>query len=58
MKIRVTLMTENDKHVDVPEDELRATAEKTWNWFLSTLSVFNEDLSDKATVESVEIVEK
>lgn len=58
MKIRVTLMTENDKHADIPDDELRATVEKGWNWMLSTFDVFKSDPSDKASVESVEIVEK
>lgn len=58
MKIRVTLMTENDKHVDIPDDELRKMAETAWKLMLSTISVFKEDPSDHATVESVEIIER
>lgn len=58
MKIRVTLMTENDKHLDIPDDQLRAVAEKAWNWMLSNFNMFKLDPSDHATVEAVEIVEK
>lgn len=54
MKVRVTLMTENDKPVsalgDNPEKELR----KGWELVCALLNMQSDD---KATLENAEIVE-
>lgn len=54
MRVRITLMTENDKPISVlgenPEKELK----KGWELFLALLNAQNDD---RATLENVEIVE-
>ena len=57
-KIRVTIMTENDKHLDerYSDEYIEATAKKAWDYILS---VFTDPLSDdKATVEKCELIER
>lgn len=56
MKVRVTLMTENDKHVDenISDEEIQKQVEWTWNLATSVLSVDN----DVCIVEKVEVVER
>ena len=58
MKIRVTLMTENDKHTDIPDDKLQAEVKNGWDILTSLINRLSEDPSEKVTVESVEVVEK
>ena len=57
MKVRVTLMTENDKHVEesVSDEMVLKIAEQAWNEFaLLHNKYFNESVS----VEKVEVVER
>lgn len=57
MKVRVTLMTENNKHIneDISDEEIQKIAEDTWNIFIKML---NDDTDDKAYLEKVEVVER
>lgn len=56
MKIRVTIMTENDKHLpDVPDEKLEAISKGAWQMLLH---IVNIDPADKAIVEKIEIVER
>lgn len=54
MKIRLTILTENDKPRR-PEHTEEAVA-KAWEFVLNLFSDFSED-NEKATVEKVEFVE-
>lgn len=56
MKIRVTLMTENDKHPDESstDEAIVKAATIGWNALLAMLSKTN----DKAVVENIELVER
>lgn len=58
MKIRVTVMTENDKHTTRPVDEVYQYAVAAWKLIADGLMEIAEDPSEKMTVESVEVVEK
>lgn len=58
MKIRVTLITENNKHPDITDEEACDAAVMAWNFIIKFLERFNKDPSEKATVESAEVVEK
>ena len=56
MKVRVTLMTENDKHMPLATREAQAAACRVgWEMICKLLN----DMSDgeKATVESIEVIE-
>lgn len=55
MKIRVTLLTENDKQLtpEVTEENVRAS----WELLFSMIEAVSNDPSEKATVEKVEILE-
>ena len=57
MKVRVTLMTENNKHIneDISDEEIQKIAEDTWNIFIKML---NDDSDDKAYLEKVEVVKR
>ena len=56
MKIRVTIMTENYKHLpDVPDEKLEAISKGAWQMLLH---IVNIDPADKAIVEKIEIVER
>lgn len=56
MKIRVTLTTENDKHLPgYSKEEIEAEAKDGWDTLLSAM-LFG--LDDKAYVESCELVEE
>ena len=54
MKVRVTIITENDKPVSIlgenPEEKLKGA----WEWLLAMLNTLGDD---KATLEKVEVVE-
>lgn len=54
MKIRVTLMTENDKHLDLPKEKIETIARGAWIIFLAALQ---KDKDDRYKVESIELVE-
>ena len=56
MKIRVTLMTENDKHLSgYSKEEIEAEAKDGWDTLLAAL-LFG--MNDTAYVESCELVEE
>lgn len=57
MKVRVTLMTENNKHIkeDISDYEVQKMTEDAWNIFIKML---NDDPDDKAYLEKVEVVER
>lgn len=55
MKLRITLMTENDKHLpNYSAAEIADAAHAAWQLLLDTLA----DPHEKADVESVEVIEK
>lgn len=53
MKIRLTVLTENDKHVNVPKEELERKTKAAWNMFFAMLS----ESGETATIEKCEVVE-
>lgn len=53
MKIRVTLMTENDKHLNLSKEEIEKHAMDGWNVVCKLYSNSNE----KVTIEKCEVVE-
>lgn len=55
MKIRVTLMTENDKHLDMPKKNIEANAEIAWNLVCTMLNTLNPE--EKASIEKCELIE-
>ena len=56
MKIRVTLMTENDAHVDASKEEIEAAARIAWTMFFNQF--VNTCSSDKVAVEKCELIEE
>ena len=59
MKIRVTIMTENDKHrPDLTKESIENSAKFGWNLLLKELLYGYEDESESAYVESCELVEE
>lgn len=55
MKIRVVIMTENDKHVDMPKEKIEEMAKVAWEMYFKLLTFDNP--SDRATIESCELIE-
>lgn len=56
MKVRVTLMTENDKHMPLETREAQAAACRVgWEMICKLLNDMAVD--EKATVESIEVIE-
>ena len=56
MKVRVTLITENDKPVSMLGENPEVAIKRAWDLVLAMLSSESKDPSDKAFVESVEII--
>lgn len=56
MKVRVTLITENDKPVSMLGENPEVAIKRAWDLVLAMLSLESKDPSDKAFVESVEII--
>lgn len=54
MKIRVTVMTENNRHVDVSKEELEQKAKEAWELFFTMINAAGDS---KAIVEKCEVVE-
>ena len=54
MKIRLTIMTENDKHLDVPKELLEQKTKEYWDMFFTMIT---ESSNEKAIVEKCEVVE-
>ena len=57
MKVRVTLMTENDVPVSSLSGDPEEIARKAWEIFLKTVCAFSEH-NDYAYVEKVEIIDE
>ena len=55
MKIRVTLMTENDQHVPIPKEKLEQIATESWE---NVVKLLNEISSDNTYLERCEVVEE
>ena len=55
MKIRLTIMTENDKPVEILGDNPEEKIKKPWDVLLTMMSLTSEN-NDTAYVESVEVV--
>ena len=58
MKIRVTLMTENDKHIPVDkinDEELLKKTKQGWDLLLAMI---NAQGNESSVVENIEIVER
>ena len=56
MKVRVTLITENDKPVSMLGENPEVTIKRAWELVLAVMSLESKDPSDRAFVESVEII--
>ena len=56
MKIRLTIMTENDKPVENLGDNPEEKIKKAWDVLLTMMSLMSEDNNDNAYVERVEVV--
>lgn len=54
MKVRVTLVTENDKHIDAPIEQVESMVKGAWEIFCRVASGKGE----AATVESIEVIEQ
>ena len=59
MKIRVTIMTENDKHLDdqYSKELIERKVKDGWDFVLKAL-VISSDKNETASVESCELVER
>lgn len=55
MKIRLTIMTENDKPVENLGDNPEEKIKKAWDVFLMMISLMSEE-NENAYVERVEVV--
>ena len=55
MKIKVTLMTENDKHLDMPKEDIEANAKIAWELVCALLNAHNPE--EKASIEKCELIE-
>ena len=56
MKIRVTILTENDVVNRVPKERMETLAKRAWRVVLDSVCA-GSDTNDKAIVESCELVE-
>ena len=56
MKIRLTVITENDKPVSVLGENPEEKIKEAWNLVLTLIATLNP--RDKAFVEKVEVIEK
>lgn len=57
-KIRITIMTENNKHFDdtYSNEQIEAAAKKAWQWIFDGLD--DPFTNEKATIEKCEVVER
>ena len=55
MKIRLTIMTENDKHIDsdISKEKMERTVSSAWEYILHQMA----DDGEKAIVEKCEVIE-
>jgi hypothetical protein len=56
MKVKVTLMTENDKHVNATKEEIENAARISWG-FLCTMFNNTVNQTETVTVEKCELIE-
>ena len=59
MKIRITIMTENDKHLDekYSKELIEQKAKDGWDFVLKAIAI-SSDKNETAFVESCELVER
>ena len=59
MKIRITIMTENNKHLDekYSKELIEQTAKNGWDFALKALTLLSEN-NETVSVESCELVER
>ena len=59
MKIRITIMAENDKHLDekYPKELIEQKAKDGWDFVLKALAI-SSDKNETASVERCELVER
>ena len=59
MKIRITIMTENDKHIDekYSKELIEQKTKDGWDFVLKALAI-SSDKNETAFVESCEMVER
>ena len=59
MKIRITIMTENDKHLDekYSKEFIEQKAKDGWDFVLKAIAI-SSDKNETAFVESCELVER
>ena len=57
MKIKVTLMTENDKHLDMSKEDIEESAKQAWELACMVLNM-NVPEGEKVSVEKCELIEK
>ena len=55
MKVRVTLLTENDKPVSALGDNPEEKVKKAWESIIAMIMLLDGKGRDKATVEKVEV---
>lgn len=55
MKVKVTLISENDRHPDATKEELEEAAKKGWDLLCSMYNSLSTE--DRAFVEKCEIIE-
>lgn len=55
MKIRVTLMTENNEHLPIPKEELERLATESWE---KVTNLLTELSNDTVYLERCEVVEE
>lgn len=55
MKIRVTFMTENDKHASIPKEKLERLAAEGWGRVIKMLNELGDDI---VYLERCELVEE
>lgn len=59
MKIRITIMTENDKHIDekYSKELIEQKTKDGWDFVLKAIAI-SSDKNETASVESCELVER
>ena len=60
MRVRVTIMTENDAHIDdlITDSQIKLLVHSGWNSIIQKFIIPNNPNPDKAYVEKVEVVER
>jgi len=56
MKIKITLMTENNEHLDMPKEDIEANALVAWQTLCSLINIFNPE--ERIEIENCEVIEE